>query len=385
MVSDQRVVIIGAGVLGAAIGWRLSQRGVGVTVFDPTPGGVASPGSFAWLNASFAHHPVYNALRRDSLAEWKELAGRDPSVPVAFNGSVVWDQEQFDLDALLTSQQRLDLPASFVGGSEISELCSSLRHRPDRAPPRAVPTRSETARPDGRPLMLRFVDGTDRCGAGPRHRLVVTSATVQVDCRRLSGSFEQLADCFDLVGFEPFDVDLDHGVAAGVDVDELGVQRQPPIQTDETPQEQAGDGCSKQRWPGRSTEKNDEQPDQQTGYQSGCGTQGHTARRPDHRPTVGTCRVGRRRGRFGHHVDARRLQALVLEVDDELASSLRREWPGRVMRGHEWVRTQNRVRSIMSRTARHWAARRFVTTGTAARSAFRSACARPTCPDRSRA
>jgi len=133
VVSDQRVVIIGAGVLGAAIGWGLSRRGVGVTVFDPKPGGVASPGSFAWLNASFAQHPVYNALRRDSLALWKQLTERDPSVPVVFNGSLVWEQEHFDLDALLTSQQRLDLPATFVGGSEIGELCSSVRDRPERA------------------------------------------------------------------------------------------------------------------------------------------------------------------------------------------------------------------------------------------------------------
>ena len=133
MVSEQGVVIIGAGVLGAAIGWALSGRGVEVTLFDPQPGGVASPGSFAWLNASFAQHPVYNALRRDSLARWKQLAEADPSVPVAFNGSLVWEQEHFDLDALLTSQRQLDLPATLVGPSEIGGLCSSVRHRPERA------------------------------------------------------------------------------------------------------------------------------------------------------------------------------------------------------------------------------------------------------------
>lgn len=131
--SEQRVVIVGAGVLGAAISWKLASRGVGVTIFDPEPGGVASPGSFAWLNASFAEHPVYNALRRDSLVLWRELVDNDPSVPVVFNGSVVWEQAHFDLDALLESQDVLDLPASLVEGSEVRELCDAVTRQPERA------------------------------------------------------------------------------------------------------------------------------------------------------------------------------------------------------------------------------------------------------------
>ncbi len=46
------VAVIGAGILGAAIAWRLAQRGVHVALIDKgEPGHGASSHSFAWINA----------------------------------------------------------------------------------------------------------------------------------------------------------------------------------------------------------------------------------------------------------------------------------------------------------------------------------------------
>src|SRR3954452_24829636 len=40
--ADVDVVVVGAGVIGQAIGWRCAQRGAAVTLLDPAPGTGAS-------------------------------------------------------------------------------------------------------------------------------------------------------------------------------------------------------------------------------------------------------------------------------------------------------------------------------------------------------
>ncbi len=91
------VGVIGAGILGAAISWRLAQRGVQVIVIDKgQPGHGASSHSFAWINAG-AKEPIgYHDLNRRSLEMWPRFAAdigehRDPdSVGLRWGGKVSW-------------------------------------------------------------------------------------------------------------------------------------------------------------------------------------------------------------------------------------------------------------------------------------------------------
>ena len=51
--QPRKVVVIGAGILGAAIGYELSKRGAEVTILDRAGPAAATTGdSFAYLNAS---------------------------------------------------------------------------------------------------------------------------------------------------------------------------------------------------------------------------------------------------------------------------------------------------------------------------------------------
>ncbi len=109
-----RVSVVGAGVLGAVIAWRLAQAGHIVTIHDPNPGGGASSGSLAWLNASFAEDPTYNALRHDSLTIWATLKAETPDLPIVLDGAILWEQEHFDLPAILASQTHLGRPAQML-------------------------------------------------------------------------------------------------------------------------------------------------------------------------------------------------------------------------------------------------------------------------------
>ncbi|MEM7744025.1 MAG: FAD-dependent oxidoreductase [Pseudomonadota bacterium] len=127
------IAVVGAGVLGSAIAWRLAQAGHAVTLVDPAPGGQASPGSFAWLNASFAEDAVYNRLRHDSLELWEAMKASDPSVPVDFPGAILFEQDHFDLDAIETSQATLGRPHARLDGASVTAREPAVKAAPGDA------------------------------------------------------------------------------------------------------------------------------------------------------------------------------------------------------------------------------------------------------------
>jgi glycine/D-amino acid oxidase-like deaminating enzyme len=87
----RRIVIAGAGMLGANIAYQLARRGASVTVLERTaPGTGATAKSFAWINAKKRPH-VYFDLSRLGLLAWRqldrELEGR---LPLVWGGSLEW-------------------------------------------------------------------------------------------------------------------------------------------------------------------------------------------------------------------------------------------------------------------------------------------------------
>ena len=63
-----KAVVIGAGIVGASIGYHLAARGADVTLIDKNkPGSGASSHSFAWINAGPKSPFEYHDLNRRSL------------------------------------------------------------------------------------------------------------------------------------------------------------------------------------------------------------------------------------------------------------------------------------------------------------------------------
>ena len=97
-----KVVVVGAGIVGASIAFHLSRRGAEVVVMDRLrPGAGASGHSFAWLNSFDKAPPEYHDLNRRSMDMWDRFARRlDADIGIHWGGEMRW---------VCTSQQAEEL------------------------------------------------------------------------------------------------------------------------------------------------------------------------------------------------------------------------------------------------------------------------------------
>jgi glycine/D-amino acid oxidase-like deaminating enzyme len=85
-----RVIVAGAGVIGASVAFHLAERGAAVTVVDAgTPG--ATGASFGWINASFHLSTAHFRLRAEAIAAHRRLAARLPLAPTRWPGCLWYE------------------------------------------------------------------------------------------------------------------------------------------------------------------------------------------------------------------------------------------------------------------------------------------------------
>ena len=92
----KKVVIVGAGIIGAALGYHLSRRrGIAVTFLErDIPGAGASGHSFAWANAFGKDPREYHTLNRRSLDMWYRLAHQlDADIGIHYGGEMRWEND----------------------------------------------------------------------------------------------------------------------------------------------------------------------------------------------------------------------------------------------------------------------------------------------------
>ena len=128
--KPKTVAIIGAGVVGLGIAWRLAARGVKVSVFDKGAAGAGATHAAAGMLAACAEaepgEEALVALGRDSQARWpafahelKQASGID--VELRREGTLVialTADDQARLFHHLEFQKKLDLPLHWISAAE---------------------------------------------------------------------------------------------------------------------------------------------------------------------------------------------------------------------------------------------------------------------------
>lgn len=126
-----RVLVLGAGVLGAAVAARVAGRGHEVHVLDagPTPGSGTSATSFAWVNGNHKRPPHYRELNAAAIDEHHRLGGVERGWLVA-NGHLEYAAGADRRRRLTDRVENLTAagyPASFLDADAARDLEPDLR------------------------------------------------------------------------------------------------------------------------------------------------------------------------------------------------------------------------------------------------------------------
>jgi glycine/D-amino acid oxidase-like deaminating enzyme len=130
--TTDRIVVVGAGIIGASIAYHLAKRGAKVAIVDAVrPGSGATEKSFGWINATFSKRPQpYFDLNQLGIAGWRrletELGGE---LKVQWGGSVAWSAAGADADTLRESvrkHQEWGYATHLIDADEIRALLQNI-------------------------------------------------------------------------------------------------------------------------------------------------------------------------------------------------------------------------------------------------------------------
>lgn len=123
-VAAPNVVVIGGGIIGASIAWHLAPD-ANVTIVAEELGGVATPLSFAWVNADTTDETYYN-FRLRSIERWVQINNELPYLPIDFSGALTFNMPPDELAEHLELQAGRGYDVVRVERSEINEMEPNL-------------------------------------------------------------------------------------------------------------------------------------------------------------------------------------------------------------------------------------------------------------------
>jgi glycine/D-amino acid oxidase-like deaminating enzyme len=123
------VVVVGAGIVGAAVAYELARAGAEVVLLDKSlPGSGVTGTSFAWIGGPRGRDVPDGSspLRRRVLGEYRRLQAEVPGFEVRWSGALVW-QEEAGVSARLLPHERV------VGPADIRQIEPHLADPPAQA------------------------------------------------------------------------------------------------------------------------------------------------------------------------------------------------------------------------------------------------------------
>jgi len=133
--SSRRCVVVGAGILGAAVAARLAAAGHRVTLLDQDqPGRATSRWSFAWINSNDKGPRPYHDLNHAGIRAWAELApdlDGDAWYRAVGHAELATAGTAAELEARVERLAGWGYPARLVDPAEAAALEPALRVPPD--------------------------------------------------------------------------------------------------------------------------------------------------------------------------------------------------------------------------------------------------------------
>jgi glycine/D-amino acid oxidase-like deaminating enzyme len=156
-----KVVVVGAGIIGASVAYQLALGGAQVTVIDGAGVAAGATGrSFGWINASFHANAAHFRLRRESMAAYHRLAAQMDLAPVRWTGCLCWEEKGGALEAQAADLVALGYGVEIIDRAGFSAREPQVAHPPERALAFDTEGVAETA-----PLAQVLIDAATGSGA----------------------------------------------------------------------------------------------------------------------------------------------------------------------------------------------------------------------------
>ena len=130
--SKEKIIVVGAGIVGVTIAYELSKSGLDVHLIDKKyPGSQASGNSFSWINATYPKLPFsYNLLSQMGIEAYKSLSN-EVNLKIKWSGSLEWfEDDRIENDSFLKLDELMGYkkytPVEVINGKQASKLESSI-------------------------------------------------------------------------------------------------------------------------------------------------------------------------------------------------------------------------------------------------------------------
>ncbi|UMZ09607.1 FAD-binding oxidoreductase [Pseudomonas sp. MPFS] len=128
--NHPRIVVLGAGIVGASIAYHLARQGAEVTVLEQSsPGSGVTAHSFAWINPLGEFPAAARPLRTQALADYRRLEQELPDLQINWSGALCYHPE----DVPSADDQQPGLARQWLDQDRIGQLEPNLRQPPERA------------------------------------------------------------------------------------------------------------------------------------------------------------------------------------------------------------------------------------------------------------
>ena len=134
----KKIAVIGSGIIGASLAYHLAYHlasaGADVMMLEAgAAGGLATPNSWAWINASWGNTPDYVALKLLAMAEWRSISRLHEDLTVNWCGGLLWDLADDELQQFVEARAEIGYDIRLVDSKRALQLEPRLKFSPSLA------------------------------------------------------------------------------------------------------------------------------------------------------------------------------------------------------------------------------------------------------------